>query len=158
MATKKSAKSTKKGQSNTAIALEVAGGVLAVAAAAGAGYYFYGDKKAKKHRQAASKWVVGMKAKVVKEAKALKKLDQKAIGVIVENAASAYNNVRSVDKKDLQRAAMELKKNWKEIEREVSLVTKKAKPVAKKAVKKAVAGVKKTVKKTKKAVKKVGKS
>ena len=154
MATKKA---TKKGQSNTAIALEVGAGVLAAAAAAGAGYYFYGDKKAKKHRQAASKWAKDMKAKVLKEAKALKKLDQKAIGVIVANTASAYETVRGVDKQDVKRAAAELKKNWKEIEREVSAVSKKAKPAVKKAVKKTVATAKKAVKAAKKSVKKATK-
>ncbi|HEX8591463.1 MAG TPA: hypothetical protein VF696_01800 [Candidatus Paceibacterota bacterium] len=107
---------TKKTDTKKALA---AGGILAAAAAAAAGYYFYGDKNAKKHRQAASTWAKSMKSDVVKEAKALKKLDQKAIARVVDRAAAVYEGVRSVDRKDLRTAAGELKRHWQQIEREI---------------------------------------
>src|SRR3990167_3026215 len=100
-------------------AVEVGAGVIAAAAAAGAGYYFYGDKKAKKHRQAASKWAQGMKKEVVREAKKLKRLDQKAMARIVDQAASVYEGARAIDRKDLRAAAGELKRNWEMGKREV---------------------------------------
>jgi|CXWL01.1.fsa_nt_gi histone H1/5 len=143
------------GTSNTKLAVEVGAGLLAAAAA---GYYFYGDKKAKKHRAAASKWAKGMKSQVLKEAKKLKKLDQKAMASIVDSATKAYEGVRSVDKNDLKRAALELKKNWKEVERELGRASKKATPMAKKAVKTAKKQVKKAVKTTKTQVKKSAKT
>ncbi len=159
MATKKTVKAVKKGQSNTAIALEVGAGALALAAA-GAGYYFYGDKKGKKHRDAASKWAMAMKSSVVKQAKTLKKIEQKSVAKIVDEATKAYVNVKNIDKKDLAQAAKELKNNWKEIQKEIEATQKKAAPavkkqvkVAKKAVKNAVSTVKKTVSAAKKAVK-----
>lgn len=137
----------KKKQSTAKVAMEVGAGVLAAAAAAGAGYYFYGDKNAKKHRASASKWAKGMKADVLKEAKKIKKLDQKAVTAIVDKAAAAYATARSVDKKDLAAAAKELKKHWKMVEGEVTGVAKKVVSKAKKAVAPAKKAVKKTVKK-----------
>ncbi|MDB5237556.1 MAG: hypothetical protein JWL88_658 [Parcubacteria group bacterium] len=158
MATKKTAKkSAKKGQGNGMLAAEIGAGVVAAGAAAAAGYYFYGDKKAKKHRQAASKWAKGMKAQVVKEAKKVEKMDKKVIAAIIDNAAAAYQGVRSVDAEDVRRAAAELKQNWEMIQTEAAAAGRAAKKSVKKATKKAPA--KKTVKKAapKKAAKKSSK-
>ena len=145
---------------STKTKVELGAGALAVAAAAGAaGYYFYGSKDAKKHRKAASAWAKGMKRDVVKEAKKLKKLDQKAMAAIVDKAAAMYEGARSVDRKDLRAAAAELKRNWQALKGEaqgkVRALRTAARKTAKKAVKKTA---KKAVKKTaKKAVKKVAK-
>jgi hypothetical protein len=136
----------KKGQSAATTAMEVGAGLAVAAAAAGAGYYFYGDKSAKKHRAAATKWAKGMKADVVKQAKKVQKLDQKAVASIVDKASAAYATVRSVDQKDLKAAASELKKNWKHVQAEINNLGKKVASVkksAKKAVKKSAKAVKK---------------
>lgn len=152
MATKKKAK---KGQSKAMIAAEIGAGVVAAGAAAAAGYYFYGDKKAKKHRQAAAKWAKSMKTQVVKEAKKVKKLDQKTVAMIVDSAAAAYAGARSVNSADVKRAAAELKQHWQMIQKEAGAAGKSVKKVAKKVVR----NVKKPVKKTtKKAVKKAKKA
>lgn len=145
--------SAKKGISkDTKVALEVGAGVLAAAAAAGASYYFYGDKAAKKHRAAATKWAKGMKADVIKEAKKLQKLDQKAVGALVDKAAAAYSTARSVDKTDLAAASRELKKHWRKVEEEIqNLKSRVGGPKKKTAAKKAPAkksAPKKVAKKT----------
>lgn len=132
---------------STATKVEIGAGVLAAAAAAGAGYWFYGDKDAKKHRKAANVWVKGMKKEVVKNAKKLKRLDQKAMARIVDEAAAMYEGVRSVDRKDLRAAAAELKRNWETVKGEVRGGVRKAKKAAKSVAKKT----------TKKAVKKAAK-
>lgn len=150
MATKKT---TKKGMS-TATKVEIGAGVLAAAAAAGAGYYFYGDRDAKKHRQAASKWAKDMKRDVVKNAKKLKRLDQKAMARIVDEAAAMYEGVRSVDRKDLRAAATELKRNWETVKSEVRGGVSRVRGTAKRATKTAKKAAKKTAKTAKKAVKK----
>lgn len=140
--------SKKKGMdSDTKVALEVGAGVLAAAAAAGATYWFYGAENAKKHRKAATKWAKDMKAEVIKEAKKVQKLDQKAMTAIVNKTSAAYAGIRSVDASDLKEAAAELKKNWREIQKEISGVAKSAKKTATKAVKK-VAGKKAAPKKS----------
>lgn len=142
---------------DTKVALEVGAGVLA-AAAAGAGYYFYGDKDAKKHRAAASKWAKGMKNDVLKEARKVKKLDQKTMTTIVDKATAAYQAARGVDKTELAAAARELKKNWREVQAELNKTkakagatateAKKTGTAAKKATKKSATTVKKTAKKS----------
>jgi hypothetical protein len=119
--------------------LELGAGLAAVAAAAGAGYYFYGDKSAKKHRAAASKWAKDMKQQVVREAKKVNNLDQKSLAKIVDAAAAAYATARSVDKNDLTAAARELKKHWKTVKEEVSGAAARAGSAVKKAVSKAPA-------------------
>ena len=98
----------------TVQAIEIGAGVAAAAAlAAGAGYYFYASKDAKKHRQAASKWATGLKREVVRQAKKLEKLDARSVARIVDDAAMAYEDVKSLKKEDLRAAMKELKANWK---------------------------------------------
>lgn len=151
MATKKTgakkAPAKKKGMSDLQ-KVELGAGVLAAVAAAGAaGYYFYGAKGAKKHRAAAAKWAKGLKADVVREAKKLKDLDEKAMAAIVDQAAKAYKGLDDVTPGDLRAAVAELKGNWEKMKKEVhgkkkaapkKAPTKKVAPkkAAKKAAKK----------------------
>ncbi len=116
-----------------------AGAVAAAAAAAAAGYYFYASKDAKQHRKVAAKWAGGLKREVIREAKKLKTVDRAKIAAAIDTAVSAYENVRSVDSKELVRAAKELKNNWREVVAEVGVGTAKraTKRVVKRAVKKA---------------------
>lgn len=137
-------KTAGKKKNDAALAAGIGAGVLAAGAAAAAGYYFYGSKDAKKHRAAAATWAKGMKKEVEKEIKVLKKLDKKAVAVIVDKAAAAYEGARGVNAADLKAAAAELKKNWQELQKEVvgavakkSAPKKAAKKVAKKTAKKA---------------------
>lgn len=96
--------------------LTVGAGVIAAgAAAAAAGYYFYASKNAKQNRKVAAKWATNMKQDVIKQAKKLKDMDKKQMIGIIDTAASAYASVKNVDRKDLDRAAKELKNNWQEI-------------------------------------------
>lgn len=126
----------------TTQALEIGAGVAAAAAIVGAGYYFYASPKAKKHRQAASKWATGLQRSVVKEAKKLGKLDAKSIARIVDDAAMAYEDVKSLKKSDLRAAMKELKSNWKLVAAEAGAATTRSvktatgKTPAKKSVKK----------------------
>lgn len=115
---------------------EIGAGVLAaVAAASAAGYYFYGAKDAKKHRNATAKWAKGLKNDVVREAKKLKEIDEKAMAVIVDHAAKAYKGLDEVTPGELRAAVSELKGNWESVKKELKRTAKKAAP--KKAVKKA---------------------
>ncbi|HEV7121746.1 MAG TPA: hypothetical protein VGN56_02895 [Candidatus Paceibacterota bacterium] len=155
MATKKTTKKSK--NKKAVLAAEIGAGVVAAGAAAAAGYYFYGDKKAKKHRQAASKWAKGMKAQAVREAKKLKKVDQKTMAAVIDSAAAAYQGVRSVDAADVRAASAELKRNWQMLQKEAGSTARRAKKAVKKAAKKtSKKGAKKAApkKKAKKSTKK----
>lgn len=149
MATKKTAKkapATKGGKKMSNLQkAEIGAGVLAAVAAAGAAsYYFYGAKDATKHRNATKKWAKGLKNDVVREAKKLKALDEKAMAVIVDQAAKAYKGLDDVTPGDLRAAVSELKGNWESVKKELKRTVKKVAPkttakkaAPKKAVKKA---------------------
>ncbi len=157
MATKKTAKKAPAKKTSNKMSgmqkAEIGAGVLAaVAAASAAGYYFYGTKDAKKHRNATQKWAKGLKNDVVREAKKLKDLDEKAIAVVVDTAAKAYKGLDDVTPGDLRAAVTELKSNWESVKKELRGAAKKATTSAKKTAKKAAP--KKVAKAVKKAVKK----
>ncbi len=143
MTTKKTAKKTPaKKQAHKKMSslqkAEIGAGVLAaVAAASAAGYYFYGAKDATKHRNATKKWAKGLKNDVVREAKKLKEIDEKAMAVIVDQAAKAYKGLDDVTPGDLRAAVSELKGNWESVKKELRRTGKKATSSAKKTVKKA---------------------
>lgn len=150
MATKKTAKKApakKKGMSTMQKVELGAAAAAAVAAAGAASYWFYGAKDAKQHRNATKKWAKGLKNDVVREAKKLKDLDEKAMAVIVDQAAKAYKGLDDVTPGDLRAAVSELKGNWESVRKELRRTGGKAKTAAKKAVKKATSSAKKAVKK-----------
>lgn len=118
-------------------------GLGLAAAAAGAGYYLFGTQGGKVARKKASKWADDLKSEVVKKAKKLQKMDERAFHTIVDESTKAYERVKSINKDDLGAAAAELKSNWKHIEAEINRVAKKDTKVVKKAV---AAAAKKVVK------------
>lgn len=144
-----------KKNTNAKKAAEVGAGVLAAGAAmAAAGYYFYGSKNAAKNRKIAAKWAGNLKNDVVKQAKKVQHIDKKQLAVIVDQAAAAYETVRSVDKKDLQKAARELKNNWQALAGELAGGMKKVQKSAKKAASGAKKSAGKSISKAKKTVSK----
>jgi len=137
---------TKKKTNNTGKKVGLGVGALAAAAAgAAAGYYFYASKDAKQNRKLAAKWASDMKKDVMKKARNAKELNQAQLAKIVDSAAAAYETVKSVDSKSLAKAAKELKKNWREISKEVAPVLKKEARAASKAVKKVAKKAKKSI-------------
>ena len=111
---------------------EVGIGLAAVGAAAALGYYFYGSDTAHKHRRIAAKWARDMKKEVIRETKKLKEDNPEVFAMVVDRVARAYRNIGGIDKTELQRAARELKANWKLVRQEAT----KTKRVSKKTVKK----------------------
>lgn len=119
------------------------------AGAAAAGYYFYASKDASKHRKIAAKWAMNMKSDVMKQARQMKKFDQKMLGMVIAQAAKKYEVMKSVDKKDVAKAVKELRANWQNIAAELQKGAKKTAKTAKKIAKKTAKKVaKKVAKKT----------
>lgn len=131
-----------------------AGLALAAAAAAGAGYFFYGHKNGARHRAKAARWAKSLHADVLKKAKKIKDIDEKAFAAVVAEASKAYETVKGVDKKDLIAAGEELRASWAHIQKEISRTTKKGAKAVAGAKKKVVTSVKKAVTKTLPAAKK----
>lgn len=114
--------------------------LAAAGAAAAAGYYFYASENAPKHRKIAARWAGDMKRDVLKEAKALKKIDKAAVMKLVDKAAKAYSkNGPKVDKQALIRAAKELKAHWDDIRSEAGGAVKSAAKAVQKTAKKRTA-------------------
>lgn len=124
-------------------------GMLAAAALAAAGYYFYASKDAKKNRRVAARWAGEFKKDVITRAKGLKNVDRAAVAAIVEQSARAYKGIRELDRKEVERAARELKNNWQKIAREL----KKGGASVQGAVKRTTKRGKATLKRAKKAIK-----
>lgn len=121
--------------------------ILAAGAAAAAGYYFYASKDAGTHRKVATKWAGELKSDVVKRAKNLKNIDRKTMMGVVDTATKAYASARNLDRKELAKAAGELKMHWEKIAKELNASGKK---VAHTAAKKVKSQAKKVVKAAKK--------
>ena len=115
---------------------------IGLAAAASAGYYFFGSKNAAKHRAQSATWAKDMKRDVVKKAKTLKKLDERAYKAMVDEAMRAYVTMKSVDKKDVRAAAQELKEGWEHVREEVARSAKKTGRTVKASAKKATKAIK----------------
>jgi hypothetical protein len=131
--------------------------LLAAAAGAGAaaaGYYFYTSKNAKKNREAVGKWAIDFKKDVVKQAKQIKNIDRSTLMGIVDGVTKAYEGVRGMDRKDLMKAANELKDNWQKLRVELQQTGVAASREARKTIKDNSASMKKTAKKVAKKVRK----
>lgn len=96
-----------KNSSKTINAVKVGAGL----AAAAAGYYFFASPKAKTHRQIAAKWASAMYADVIKEVQKLDDATPKAVMETVDRVVKTYQNMRSIDKEEVLRAAKEIKAN-----------------------------------------------
>lgn len=120
-------------------------GAGALAAAAAAGYYFYASKNAPKHRRVAARWAGGLKKEALREVKQLKKLDRAQVMKAIDAATAVYETARSVDRKDVMRAAKELKNNWQDVVSEAVGAARSVSAAKKRIVKKAKTAAKKHV-------------
>jgi hypothetical protein len=117
------------------------------AAAAAAGYYFYFHKNAQKNRQAAGKWATDFKEDVMRQAEQVKNIDKASLVGIVDGVAKAYEGIRSLDRKDLLRAADELKGNWQKLREELRQTSVAAGKEAQKTMREASRDAQKTARK-----------
>jgi len=128
MATKKKTakrKTTKKKSGNGL-------GLVALAAATAAGAYFlYGSKNAAKNRRKVKGWTLKAKGEVLEKMEAMKNIDEADYKRIVDTVATKYKKIKTVNTKEAEALAKELKAQWKEIHKEAS-PKRPAKKVAKK--------------------------
>ncbi|MBU3668706.1 MAG: hypothetical protein FGM57_01920 [Candidatus Taylorbacteria bacterium] len=142
--TQNSSKNSKANGSNKAAGIAILGG-LAAAAAAGA-YFVYGNKDAQKNikkvkGQITSKvkgWALKAKAEALEKIEKLKQVDENAYHTVIDTVMKKYNNIKSIDTKDVEAVAKELRSHWKNIQRELKAGTSAAKKTVKKVSKVAV--------------------
>jgi hypothetical protein len=120
-------------------------GVAALSGAAAAGYYFFMSKHAKQNRRIAARWATSMRGDVLRQAKKLKNVDKRTFLNIVNTAAQTYSAARKLDRREIERAARELRDNWQRVVREAgsrasaakkSLTTSSKRPARKRSTSK----------------------
>lgn len=107
-------------------------GLVALAAATAAGVYFlYGSKNAAKNRKKVKGWTLKAKGEVLEKMEAMKNINEEDYKRIVDMVATKYKKIKTVNTKEAETLAKELKAQWKEIHKEAS-VKRPVKKVAKK--------------------------
>ncbi len=105
-------------------------GLVALAAATAAGAYFlYGSKDAVKNRKKVKGWTLKVKGEVLEKMENMKNIDEEGYRRVVDTVATKYKKFKTVNTKEAETLAKELKAQWKKIHEDAS---------PKRAVKKAV--------------------
>jgi hypothetical protein len=97
--------------------------LAAIAGLAGA-YFFYGSKNAPKNRKAVKSWMLKARGEVlekIEKAKALQAADYESI---IDTVAAKYAKLKHVNAVELKDLTTDLKKHWKDINREATKVAK----------------------------------
>ncbi len=109
-------------------------GLAALATATAAGVYFlYGSKNATKNRKKIKGWTLKAKGEVLEKMEKMKNIDEADYKRIVDIITTKYKKLKTVNTKEAETLAKELKARWKEISEDVS-----PKKVVKKTTKKVV--------------------
>lgn len=98
--------------------------IASIAALAGA-YYLYGSKNATKNRKAAKSWMLKMKGEVLEKIERARSLEAADYEKIVDTVSAKYAKMKSVNNAELSGLAKDLKKHWKEINKETKSRAKK---------------------------------
>jgi hypothetical protein len=146
----------KKTQStNAKVIVGVAAGLAALTAA---GYFVLGPN-GKNNRKAIKGWSLKMKGEVLERIEKLKEVTPEVYNSIIDEVSTKYGKVKNISADEVTEIALDLKKHWKAISRDLKAKeqgAKKKTTVVKKAVKKAVKTTAGAAKKaTKQAVKEV---
>lgn len=123
-----------KSKSNKAPAALMGLGILA-ASFAGA-YYLYGTKDGAKKKEKIKGWMLKAKGEVLEKLENLKDVNEGTYTELVSGVMKKYQGIKSIDKAELEKLGVDLKKHWKNIKKHIDaggVSTKK--PVAKKAKK-----------------------
>ncbi len=108
---------------------EGAGWVLgaAVAGAALSSYLLYGSKNASKNRKVVRSWALKAKGEVLERVEQMKEVNEGAYHKAVDAVVKKYALLKSVDTKEIEAMGKDLKKHWKNIEKDLKKKSKKQK-------------------------------
>lgn len=130
---------------NTNQVAVVAGVTVGLAALAAAGYFMLGPE-GKKNRKQIKGWSLKMKGDVLEKLEKLKDVTPEVYNGIIDEVSAKYGKLKNISAEEITEIAIDLKKHWKAISRDMKAGqnTTKAKKVtvkkkvAKKAVKKVI--------------------
>jgi len=95
------------------------GAGIGMAALAAAGAYFLYGRKGAKNRERVAGWALQLKGEVLEKMENLKGLDQKAYDKLVDETADRYGRVKRVSASELKNIAVDLKKAWSHIDKQL---------------------------------------
>lgn len=101
----------------------VALGAGVLAALAGA-YFLYGSKDAAKNRKKIKGWTLKAKGEVLEKLEKMQDATEAEYGTIVDTVMKKYGAVKSIDTAEVDSLGKDLKKHWKNFQRELKKVKK----------------------------------
>lgn len=122
-------------QNNVATQLAAAVGIIGAVAT---GYFLYGPKGAQ-HRKKVRAWTIKAKGEVLSELEKMKDVTEETYSKTIDKVAARYEKVKDIDPQEVAVFVSELRRHWRNIQRDLktsSAPKKKAKKAVKKTAKK----------------------
>lgn len=120
-------------------------GLAIIAATAAAGYFLYGSKQGAKNRAKIKGWTLKAKGEVLEHMEKLKDVSEVEYNKVLDKVGDKYSKLKNIDTEEVTAMIDDMRKHWKNIQKQIE-------PKAKKTAKKASAAAKKAVNKTAKKV------
>lgn len=111
----------------TSKAMGLGAGMAAAAVAAALGGYLLSGKRGVKTRKQLKSWMLKAKGELLEKLETMKDVGQEAFNDSVDALVSKYSKVAGVSKEELEEMAVELKKQWKLVNKGLNKVKKMAK-------------------------------
>ncbi len=111
-------------------------GLAIVAATAAAGYFLYGSKDSARRRKKIKGWTLKAKGEVLERIEKLKDVSEDEYNKIIDSVSAKYSKMKNIDEEEVQESMNDLRKYWKNIQKEIEPKKKKAKKIAQKVVNK----------------------
>lgn len=118
---------------HTSTATRTALRVGMIAAAAAATYFLYGSKNAAKNRTEVKAWSLKAKREVLKQLEGLSRVNEKAYDTIIKEVSARYQKLKKLDPKEVVAFGQELRRHWKDIEKQIPTSARFPKRSVKKA-------------------------
>ena len=109
-------KKTIEKSSNTAKYTAIGVGLVGVAAA-----YFFLGPKGKAHQKQTKAWAIKMKADIIEKLEEARDMSESTYHNIIDTIAKEYEKKTKVGREEIQSLAIDLKKHWKTISKEVGI-------------------------------------
>ena len=111
----------------TVKAMGLGAGLAAAAVGAALGSYLLTGKQGKKTKKVLKSWVLKAKGEVLEQLENMNEVGQGAYDTAVDTVAKKYSQLAGVSKEEVDEMAMELKKQWKLVNKGLKAVKKLAK-------------------------------
>ncbi len=105
-----------KKSSGTAKYVAIGASIAGIAAA-----YFFLGPKGKINQRKTKAWAIKMKADVVEKLEEVRDMSEPVYHQIIDTIAKEYEEKKKVGREEIQSLAMDLKKHWKTISKEIGI-------------------------------------